>query len=66
MSNLKTILCIVVLIVAGVFVYRYLHRAPLSPEQFHSILTLTPQDLEARCGHPEQDTSGVGLPLYLR
>jgi hypothetical protein len=59
MSNLKTILFIVVLIAAGVLVYRHLHRAPLSPEQFHSILTLTPQDLEARCGHPEQDTSGV-------
>jgi len=59
MSGLKSILFIVVLIVAGVFVYRYLRRVPLSPEQFHSISHLTPDDLRARCGHPEQDTSGV-------
>ncbi len=59
MSGLKSILFIVVLIVAGVLVYRYLRRVPLSPEQFHSISHLTPDDLRARCGHPEQDTSGV-------
>ncbi len=59
MSGLKSILFIVVLIVAGVLVYRYLRRVPLSPEQFHSISHLTPDDLRAHCGHPEQDTSGV-------
>jgi hypothetical protein len=49
-----------VLIVAGaVLLYLYLHRSPQPALAFHAILNLTPDDLAARCGTPNQDATGI-------
>jgi hypothetical protein len=60
MTKPNRILWPLVLIVAGaVLLYLYLHRSPQPALAFHAILNLTPDDLAARCGTPDQDVTGI-------
>lgn len=60
MTKPSRILWPLVLIVAGaVLLYLYLHRSPQPAQAFHAILSLTPDDLTARCGTPIQDATGI-------
>jgi len=60
MTKPSRILWPLVLIVAGaVLLYLYLHRSPQPALAFHAILNLTPDDLAARCGTPDQDATGI-------
>lgn len=60
MTKPSRILWLLVLVVAAaVLLYVYLHRSPQPAQAFHAILNLTPDDLAARCGTPDQDVTGV-------
>lgn len=59
MAILKSFALIVVLAAAGYFGYRFLRGNPFKLQQFQSIMNLTPQELEANCGSPVQDSRGV-------
>ncbi len=59
MAILKSLVLIVFLAAAGFFGYRFLRGNPYTLEQFNTILILTPEELEARCGSPVQDSTGV-------
>lgn len=59
MAILKSLVWILVLALGGVLLYRFLRGHQHTVEEFQSVAGLTPVDLEAFCGEPVQDTSGV-------
>lgn len=59
MAILKSFVLIVFLAGAGYVGYRFLRGNPYKLQQFHSIMTLTPEQLETDCGSPVQDSRGV-------
>ena len=59
MAILRSFVLIAALALAGYFGYRYLRGNPYTLQQFQSIMNLTPEELEANCGSPVQDSRGV-------
>lgn len=51
-----------VLAVATIALYIYFQRPPNPFYAVQSVLNVTPDQLESRCGTPSQDTSGVVIP----
>ncbi|MGH9560781.1 MAG: hypothetical protein ACRD3S_04935 [Terracidiphilus sp.] len=59
MAILKSFVLIAALAAAGYFGYRFLRGNPYTLQQFQAIMNLTPEQLEANCGSPVQDSRGV-------